>query len=257
MSRNFNGTTQYLSNTNAILAATPLTMACWFYSTNAAALQNLMEIGTDGTANHRFSLDANGSAAGDPIRAGANTAAGLAVASTSTGYAINTWQHACGVWASTTDRKAYLNGGGEGTNTTSRVPAGMNSTYIGARHNAAVDTFIVGFIAEAAIWNAALNTSEIAALARGVSPLRIRPDNLKFYSPLFGVGSPEPDYIGGFHLTLNNAPTQTDHAPVMPPFAYAQGWQGAFTAAAATDAGPLIGGRLLQGGKLIGGRLVR
>lgn len=232
MARSFNGTTQYLSNAGAVLTAVPLTMACWFYSTSATTLQTLMSLGVSGANDNRFSLFASGATAGDPVQAQTRGTANASALST-TGYSINTWQHACGVFASATDRRAYVNGGGEGIENTSRTPVGINSTYLGALQGASPATFLVGRIAEPAIWNVALNASEIAALARGVSPLRIRPGNLKFYPPLYGVGSPEPDYIGGFLLTLNNAPTQADHAPVMPSFAYQQGWAGAFGGAAA------------------------
>lgn len=231
MSRDFNGTTQYLSG-SAVLTATPLTMACWFLANNATATYALMSLGVAGSANHRFSLYTAGAVAGDPIRVITQTT-GTSFADSTTGYSANIWQHACGVFASATDRRAYVNGGSEGTNATSRIPAGINSSYLAAQHGASPVVLFSGRIAEAAIWDVALSASEIAALARGVSPLRIRPGNLKAYWPLYGVGSPEPDYIGGFHMTLNNAPTQADHAPVMPSFAYQQGWAGAFTAAAA------------------------
>jgi len=47
-----------------------------------------------------------------------------------------------------------------------------------------------------AIWDAALTAQEIASLANGVSPLRIRRDSLKSYPPLNGQ-SPEYDVVGG------------------------------------------------------------
>lgn len=230
MARDFNGTTQYLSG-SAVLSGPPLTMACWFYSTSAAGNQTLISLGTAGQNNHRFTMLAAGNVASDPIQAVTRDTA-ASTASSSTGYSANAWQHACAVFAATNDRRAYVNGGSEGTETTSRTATGMNSTYLGVQQNATIGNYMIGRIAEAAVWNVALNASEIAALALGVSPLRIRPGNLVAYWPVFGEGSPEPDYVGGFHLTLNNAPTQADHAPVMPAFAFYQGWQGEFTAAA-------------------------
>jgi hypothetical protein len=228
MSRDFeSGSSQYLSNTNAVLTATPLTMACWFKPESASSNQCLISLGVSGNTNNRHNLSL---IAGVGVRMISRTTSN-AEATTSANFSTGVWQHACGVVASSTDRRAYLNGGNEGTDATDRTPAGINSTFIGAQHNASPSTFTDGLIAEAAIWNVALNASEIAVLARGVSPLRIRPGNLKFYAPLFGVGSPEPDYIGGFDMTLNAAPTQAAHAPVMSPFFRAD-WFGAFTAAA-------------------------
>lgn len=256
MARNFNGTTQYLSSASAVLAATPFTMACWFLTSDVTTDPVLMSIGVTGSANNIHALQATGSLGGDPVRATSKVTATSAAAATSTGYSANVWQHACGVWASATDRKAYVNGGSEGTNTTSRVPAGMNSTYIGASQGVSVSNFVTGRIAEAAIWNVALNTSEIAALAAGVSPLRIRPNALVTYWPLFGVGDPEPDRSnGGFHLTLNAAPTQADHAPVMPAF-YRADWFGAFTEAAGGVTIPLLSANMRGAFKNMSGRFV-
>jgi len=233
MSRDFErSSSQYLSNANAVVSGTPFTMACWFKSENVTNDQTLLSVGTAGADNARHSLQAVGSVAGDPVRAVSRTT-GSAQADTTTGYTAGIWYHACGVWASETDRRVYIDGGSEGANTTSRVISGLNSTYIGAKQDTAPTVFMDGLIAEAAIWNVGLNTSEIAVLARGVSPLRIRPSALVAYWPVFGVGSPEPDYSnGGFHMTLNAAPPQADHAPVMPAF-YRADWYGAFTAAAA------------------------
>lgn len=246
MARLFNGTTQYL-NAGAVLTATPLTMACWFLAANITAEHTLMNIGTAGSGNHRFGMFASGNVASDPVRINARTtASGIAV--TSTGYSANVWQHACGVFASSVSRTVYLNGGGAGTDGTNLTPAGMDSTYIGALHGAAVGTFLSGRIAEAAIWNVALNASEVAALAAGVSPLRIRPNALVAYWPLFGVGSPEPDYSnGGFAMTLNNAPTQIDHAPVLPAFFRADWFGGGGAAATAYTMPAAQGSYVLSG----------
>ncbi len=216
MSRDFErDSAQYLSNANAIISGTPFTMACWFRSENVANDQTLLSVGVAGSGDQKHALQLVGSAAGDPVRVlSRTTSAGQA--DTSTGYTAGTWYHACGVWASATDRRAYINGGSEGTNTTSRAPTGMDSTYIGATQGASPVTFSDGFIAEAGIWNVALTTGEIAALAGGVSPLKIRPDALVAYWPIYGAFSPEPDMRGGFHMTLNAAPVQANHAPVAP-----------------------------------------
>ena len=77
-----------------------------------------------------------------------------------------------------------------------------------------------GRLAEIAIWNAALTDDEVLSLSKGVSPLRVDPQNLVAYWPLYGNGSPEPNYVRNstdLALTLINAPPQIDHAPVMAP----------------------------------------
>jgi Concanavalin A-like lectin/glucanases superfamily len=71
-----------------------------------------------------------------------------------------------------------------------------------------------GNLAEANIWNVSLNAGEVAALAAGVKPNRVRPNSLKRYWPLWGLASPEPDlssFAGNATLT---GTAQANHAPV-------------------------------------------
>lgn len=244
MSRDFESTSsQYLNNANGIVSNFPLTMACWFKSENAAITQTLLSVGTAGSANHRHTLSAAGAVASDPITLLSQTTSGGTATST-TGYTVGTWHHAVGVVISATDRRAYIDGGSEGTSVTNLTPAGMNSTYIGARQAVAVTAFMDGFIAEAAIWNVALNIQEILALARGVCPLEIRPLALVSYWPVFGLSDPEPDYGGGgFHMTVNAAPPKANHAPVRPMFPL---WTPNFEEVAAA---PAAGWGMLLSGK--------
>ncbi|KKK59939.1 hypothetical protein LCGC14_3029330, partial [marine sediment metagenome] len=68
-------------------------------------------------------------------------------------------------------------------------------------------------IAEVAIWNVALSNAEVALLAKGFSPLLIKPESLVSYWPL--VRDDDNDWIGGFDLTAFNTPTVSDHPPVI------------------------------------------
>lgn len=209
---------QYLENGTAVLTAVPLTMACWFNSNDDTITQALMAIGAT-TGLDRFQLDISGSTAGDPVRASATSASVTnAIASSSTGYSANTWQHACGVFASATSRAAYISGGSKGTDTTSVTPSfSTNATTIGTRYLTAVrGAFMSGIVAEAAIWNVALTDAEVAVLATGISPLAVRPASLRFYAPLWGNYSPEIDVIGRFDLTVNGA-TKADHCRIIQP----------------------------------------
>lgn len=62
---------------------------------------------------------------------------------------------------------------------------------------------------QAAVWNVALTDEEMASLAAGCSPLRVRPSALVFYAPLSpGVF----DYRAGVTITNNNTSTvSADH----------------------------------------------
>lgn len=153
-------------------------------------------------------------------------------------YTTNQWIHVAAVFDSSTNGgKIYVDtveGAYSGSSTTSTTQNLNGFLAVGAfRYSAATVATPTGRIADVGIWNVALTTDEIAALARRWSPQRIRPGSLVPYWPLYGNASPEPDYSGGaFNLTIAGTLAQSDHAPVGPPFGFDQEWQGAFVAAA-------------------------
>lgn len=175
--------TDYLATASTPVTAVPLSMACWFRLTDITAGQNLISVtDTAGDVNY-FALQARGDIAGDPLYArSANSATRDAV--TSTGYSANTWHHGCAVFTSATSRASYIDGGSKGTNTTSNTPAGLDVISIGIRGGATKVLPVLGLVAEAAIWSAALTDAEVLSAARGVSPLQIRPQSIVFYAPL-------------------------------------------------------------------------
>lgn len=204
------GFSQYLENASAVLTAAPLSMACWFYASNVTDAHALMSLGVGGTTADRFALLAAGSVAGDPISAQTvETISGTPTgnpAKTSTSFSALTWAHACGVWATSQDRRAYLNGGGKGTETATNVsPQGLALTSIGAYYTAGGRGYMTGRICECAIWNIALDDSEVAELALGIQAFHVRPENLVLYVPLYGRFSPEPDIVGGYNMTVTGA----------------------------------------------------
>lgn len=218
MSRVFDGATTYASFGSSIpVSAAPLSMACWFNTTDDTTEQVLLTIGDTGGTADEFALAINGSVAGDPVQAQARRTSTSSAAST-TGYSLNTWHHACAVFNSTTDRRAFIDGGSKGTEGTSRAPTSLDTVRVGAAARSAATKFFSGSIAHAAIWNATLTDAEVAALGKGVNPLRIRPASLVFYAPLMG-GSPEPDYTAGQRaLTLTGSPSLGTSQPRVAPF---------------------------------------
>jgi hypothetical protein len=218
MSRTFvAASSQFLQNSSGLITATPLTLATWFQATNTTALHILLSLGNSLAAFSRnnFQLRADGATAGDPITAYTGITASSSAASSTAGYSSNTWHHAAGVFASATDRRAFLNGTNKGTNATNRVPTGIDRTNAGGS-NQLTTSFMDGRLAEAAAWNVALADDEIAMLGRGFSPLLVRPQSLVAYWPLFGRQSPEIDPRGRFELTVTGA-TQADHCRTFRP----------------------------------------
>jgi hypothetical protein len=205
MAYQFNGTNQRLSASAPVTAA-PLTVACWFRAANVTHDASLITlVGSPGY----FALLAEGAFAGDPVTISDNHTGPAALARTTAGFSANTWTHACGVRNSTTSRTVYLNGGNSATNTQSKTPLNINECNIGSFNSGAL--FLNGMIAEVGIWDAALTAAEIASLANGMTPDKIRPQSLVFYAPLV---RDLIDQKGGRTITNNNAATVANHPRV-------------------------------------------
>lgn len=209
-----NGSSQYLSNSNAVRNAYPLSISAWFNSDDDTITQGLVAL-ADNNSSRRVTLNITN---GNNVYV-SDVGSSARTATTSTTWTANTWHHAGGVFVSTTERSVFLDGGGKDTTTISSGQTwGMDTTYIGVNENGATVTlyqYMSGSIAEVGIWNVELTDAEIAILALGYSPLLIRPQSLVAYWPLIGRTSPEIDIVGGYDMTLNNGPTTAAHPPIL------------------------------------------
>lgn len=205
---------QYLEYATAIVTAYPFTMAAWFNSTSVAVDQSIMSLADAAGTGEIWHLTARGTVGGDPVQFTSRAGGVNSVAGTAAGFSANTWHHACGVGASATDRTVYIDGGNPGTNVTSSTPSGLDATTIGRISSSSPTFYFGGRIAEAAIWNVALDAAEVAALAKGFSPRLIRPASLLAYWPLIGNYDPEIDLRAGQALTVTGA-TVGDHPRII------------------------------------------
>lgn len=209
-----NAQSEYLRYAGAPVTAMPLTMACWFYSDDNAAAQAFVTLSLASNPNHYYSIGAFGNVAGDPVRASIRDGGTARAASTSNAYAINKWQHACGVFTSTTSRDAYLNGNGKGSNTNTVNPTAPDRMTIGGDGVSPTPTWLMsGGICEIGIWNVALTDAEILSLYQRARPFDIRPNNLVAYIPLWR--DEDKDFVGGLTITAYNTPSIMDHAPLV------------------------------------------
>lgn len=220
MSRSFNNTSDVAGNSAPPVTTTPYTMACWFNFSSTTLYCPLMCLAVNNVAlNDRATLYAAGNNPGDPILALSSSGVGDAFASSASGYSASTWMHAAGVWASATSRTAYLNGTAGTTETTNKTPTTFDIARVGCEFFGAANRFGDGaatcLIAEAGIWNVALGSGEIQALAKGLSPKRVRPGNLVAYWPLWGLHSPEPSMKGGATSLTLTGTSAANHAPVI------------------------------------------
>ena len=236
MARNFSSSLHKLQVTTAIVTAYPFTVAGWGNVRDAALGQVLWSVSVSTTANDQWRLMFRGDVAGDPIVAGAKNSAGtFSSATTTTGYSINVWAHACGVFAGATDRAAFINGGSKGTNTASNTPVPTDRTNIGIMDNTSTKFEFAGLIAEVQLWNVALTDAEVLMLANGLHPYAVRPGSLVGYWPVYGHASPEVDWSGaGNNMTVEGTAV-TDHIYTTPPLRQAAGWRGAFPPAAVAN----------------------
>lgn len=199
---------QKLSDATAIVAAAPLTLSCWFNTTNAALDQAVMTVADTASNDNFFVMYINGGTTS--WRAQTTSAAASDNSNVGT-VSNNTWHHGAGVWASTTSRTAYLDGTAGTTNTTSVSPASLDTVSVGNIERAAPTFYFGGRIAECGAWNAALTADEITMLSLAAKPTMVRPQNLIDYWPLYGQDTDEDDWIrAGSTLTVTGA-TAGDH----------------------------------------------
>jgi hypothetical protein len=211
MSRDFNGSNQYIRFNGSPITAVPITLSVWFRSDSLSANQVIFGIFASSSTSDHLMLRADGAQGGDPVRLQfANQ-----TAVTTTGYSTTAWHHAAGAAISTTLRHVWIDGGSKGTNTTSVNPnlAITNRTTAGRADDNTPGGYFNGRIRDAAAWNVELTDAEIAVLATGFSPLLVRPESLVFYAPLWGRHTTEPAPISGYSATHVNAPPYSAQEP--------------------------------------------
>lgn len=212
MAYEFSGSGQNLYSISTPVTATPLTLACWMKKTAATTTGILTGIYWDGGGSwYAFYLAAGSAANGQKVGLGAANNNSFANADSTATYTAGTWHHVCGVFTSSTSRTIYLDAGNSATNTTSLTPTNLNSVNIGAsRRQTVTDNYFDGSIAEVGIWDAALTQAEVGALADGMSPQLVRPQNLKVYTPMIRSTLD----LKGLSLTTAGSPTVSAHPRV-------------------------------------------
>ena len=198
MARSFtddgSSTTSYVSKSSTIITGSPATFSILL---NVSSFSNglvLFILGDGGNNNFQLFLDTSGH-----VTAASHSGAGSPSAVTTVAASLNTWTHAAGVFASSTSRSAYINGGNKITNVTSNSPSAFNQGKIGGDGNIGDGTH--GILAFAGIWNIALSDTDIATLGAYIHPSKVHPEALVGCVDLIGV-SPEPDRVSTTGWTL-------------------------------------------------------
>lgn len=209
MPRSFvSGSSQYLNKLTALVTAAPLTMHAWVYPQFTSGVNTVCCMGNvtldafylylfngNVSANTSQTTGANGSVAiPPPIR--------------------NRWLAVGGVWASSTSRQAFCDGGGGVIDTTSKVPVAPTETLIGARKTGVSrDGFFTGLIAEIAVWNVSLSSAEMAALRTGLDPSTVRGGSLVDYWRLDASTDDQTGYKGNVMTNVGSTRYGGPRAP--------------------------------------------
>lgn len=211
-----------LSRGGAVITGTPFTFAAWYKaitlpSVDANAGHAILAITDTATDDNFFGLF--GRAADDLFRFSAQKG-GLPLRSavSTTPITVGQWIHVCGVAASATDRRIYINGVDEGQSIVSTIPAGLDQTNMFVTQiSSGIFSPANADLAEAGVWGVALTANEVATLATpGILPSDVRPLNLKMYPDLMLALSPEPDRSSnGNALFVTGSLPQSDHVPTV------------------------------------------
>lgn len=126
---------------------------------------------------------------------------------------LNTWNTIVSTLASATSRTVWANGSANTATNSNNLDSGTPTQLtIGAEvSNSSPNIMFDGSIADAAVWSVSLSNAEIDALHKGFKPTRIRPQELKFYSPLIRTLQ---DVRGGLAITNVNGATVSVHPRV-------------------------------------------
>lgn len=214
MARDFDGANDHIDfvASTTIENATTLAFSGWVYQDNITKDHAVFDFTAAGVGVQLY-FDDVGSASGrtDTFKVTIDeTGADSAGGEWSTGAGTqNAWQHIflgmeCG---SATGCQFWVNGVEDALSplTMATVSDLGNSTTVirfGESQGATRDRN--GKLAELAFWTRIPTDDEIKALAKGFSPLHF-PTGLKFYAPLIGQASPEPDLMLGNQGTVTGA----------------------------------------------------
>lgn len=214
MARDFNGSSDFMRVGASPVSGPPISIACWFDPDNISVESCLAGINDSASAADYATLEylASGALRALSVDPGVGSAAAATTANPGSGP-----QHALAVFASTTDRRVYLNGTNKGTSTGSVAMSNMNRMFAAVEDNvggAGQRFWYNGRLSRIVYWSAILNDAEALALAGGINPHRIRPLSIIHNVPTFGLQSPEPDYSGNSNDMTVTGTSRANDPPI-------------------------------------------
>jgi len=156
----FDGTEDYVKVSRAVLTASPMTIVAWFNSNDNSLQQTIFSLGSSTSGSNFIALYAMGNSAGDPVKLARRDGGSTNYAATTTGYSANTWHQAAAVLRSASDVSVFIDGGSEGTSSTSITPT-LDNTNIGVLYANGYSYYMSGLIDHVMIFDRALSADEI------------------------------------------------------------------------------------------------
>ena len=159
------GLSQYLSYGAPIITGYPSTLIIWFNQDDDTIDCHLIGFADEATeaTYHRIVAVGDSDGTGRLFGQINDGAGGFGSAIASASWNINTWHQACFVALSEINRKIYLDGGNEVTNTVDvTFPAVFDNTTIGRLSRLTPTNYMSGKIGLAMIYNRALSAGEVA-----------------------------------------------------------------------------------------------
>jgi hypothetical protein len=182
----FDGSDDYVGIGAAVVTAYPFTMCAWGKADvllSNAVIVSLMD-NTDPAQRHFIEIRS--------ADISAVSSSGGTSGSVATGFAPNAdqWYHVCAVFAAANNRKLFVDGVSEDTDTTSVTPAAPNDTEIGRLGDSTPCCNFDGLIDDVRIYNRALLPTEIRRLYRIGGTFKInKPNNTGLTNGLVGYWS--------------------------------------------------------------------
>ncbi len=213
MARNFDsGNPDYIDHGNPSaldLTGTEVTLSLWVRASSNGVEKKILAKWADAGGQFSYLLSILGS---DLPLGAINTGVNSVVTGT-TDVVDGQWHHLALTYDGS-DVRLYVDGVEEDSDPeTGSLNSGTAPVRLGAGSGGAgTENPYTGDLGHAAIWDVGLSASEVASLAAGISPRRIRPGALLFYNPLNGQ-SPEADVIGGNTGTLTGT-TVVEEPPI-------------------------------------------
>jgi len=159
------GSSEYLEIDKAVISGPPFTIVAWIRPDDLGQVGYVLNISDKDLTYRWCGVVANYPSNGN-ISAVSYNAPSLGVATATKAISLNTWHQVCGVWRSASDRRAYVDGGNEGIETTTSAPPGLDRTSVGRSGDSTPSYYFSGKVGVVIVWDRALSVAELAWLRR-------------------------------------------------------------------------------------------